>query len=114
MGSRIGSGQLEAAVASYDSTVVQALHEVADAGTSWKALGGQLEKTGQAVEASREAWQIQHRRYSGGLATWLDVLSAEDSLLGNLRTQSDLQSRAFALDVALVRALGGGYAAPRL
>jgi len=102
------------AVASYDSTVVQALHDVADAGASWKALGGQLEKTGQAVEASREAWQIQNRRYNGGLATWLDVLSAEDSLLGNLRTQSDLQSRAFALDVALVRALGGGYAAPRL
>jgi len=30
-------------------------------------------------------------------------------LLSNLRAQSDLQSRAFALDVALVRSLGGGY-----
>ena len=27
----------------------------------------------------------------------------------SLRSLSDLQSRAFALDVALIRALGGGY-----
>ena len=37
------------------------------------------------------------------------MLSAQDELLANLRAQSDLQSRSFALDVALVRALGGGY-----
>ena len=35
----------------------------------------------------------------------------DDILLANLRSLTDLQSRAFALDVALVRALGGGYTA---
>ena len=34
---------------------------------------------------------------------------AEDYLLTNLRTQSDLRSRSMSLDVALNRALGGGY-----
>jgi NodT family efflux transporter outer membrane factor (OMF) lipoprotein len=97
------------AVASYDSTVVQALQDVADAAVSQKALGGQLIKTGEAVDAAREAWRIQNNRYEGGLSNYLDVLSAEDTLLSNLRTQTDLQSRAFTLDVALVRALGGGY-----
>ena len=97
------------AVADYDHTVVQALQEVADAATSQRALGGQLTKTGEAVDAARESWRIQNNRYEGGLSTYLEVLTAEDTLLSNLRVLSDLQSRSFTLDVALVRALGGGY-----
>ena len=50
-------------------------------------------------------------RYEGGLSSYLEVLSAEDVLLNSLRSLSDLQSRAFSLDVALIRALGGGYRA---
>ena len=98
------------AVAGYDATVVQALQEVADAALSQRALAPQLARSTEAVDASREAWRVQNNRYTGGLATYLEVLSAEDTLLSALRTQSDLQSRAFSLDVALVRALGGGYA----
>src|SRR6185436_8699736 len=97
------------AVANYDKVLVQALQEVADAATSQRALGGQLERIDAAVEAAREAWRVQNNRYEGGLATYLDVLSAEDYLLSNLRTQSDLRSRSMSLDVALNRALGGGY-----
>lgn len=97
------------AVANYDRAVVQALQEVADAAVSQRALGAQIAKADTAVDAAREAWRIQNNRYSGGLSTYLDVLSAEDYLLSNTRLQSDLHSRSFALDVALVRALGGGY-----
>ena len=43
------------------------------------------------------------------LATYLDVLVAEDALIAARRTVALLQTRAFALDVALVRALGGGF-----
>jgi outer membrane protein TolC len=98
-----------AAVAEYNGTVIQALQELADAAVGQRALGPQLERTNDAVAAAREAWRIQSNRYEGGLASYLDVLSAQDELLANLRAQSDLQSRSFALDVALVRALGGGY-----
>ena len=44
-----------------------------------------------------------------GLATYLDVLSAEDGLLSSQRELANLQTRLFSLHVALVRALGGGY-----
>jgi NodT family efflux transporter outer membrane factor (OMF) lipoprotein len=98
-----------AAVAEYNSAVVEALQELADAAVGQKSLGPQLERTNDAVDAAREAWRIQSNRYEGGLASYLDVLAAQDELLTNLRAQSDLQSRSFALDVALVRALGGGY-----
>jgi NodT family efflux transporter outer membrane factor (OMF) lipoprotein len=97
------------AVANYDRAVVQALQDVADAAVSQKALGAQTARTSEAVDAAREAWQIQSNRYQGGLATYLEVLNAEDYLLSNLRAQADLQARAFTLDVALIRALGGGY-----
>jgi len=99
------------AVANYDATVTQALQDVADAAVSQRALGKQLQRGDEAVEAAREAWRIARNRYEGGLSNYLDVLSAEDILLANWRNLTDLQSRAFALDVALVRALGGGYSA---
>jgi len=101
-----------AAVASYDDTLVRAMQEVADVATSERALGDELARTAAGVTAAQEAWRIQARRYEGGLTTALDVLSAEDAWLANRRTLSDLQSRAFALDISLQRALGGGYAEP--
>ena len=52
---------------------------------------------------------MARNRYEGGLSSYLEVLSAEDVLLNSLRSLTDLQSRAFALDVTLIRALGGGY-----
>jgi NodT family efflux transporter outer membrane factor (OMF) lipoprotein len=97
------------AVANYEKTLVQALQEVADAAVSQRALTSQIERIDAAVEAAREAWSVQNDRYAGGLASYLDVLSAEDYLLTNLRTQTDLQSRSMTLDVALTKALGGGY-----
>ena len=96
-------------VANYEGTVTQALHDVADAAVSQRALDSQLQRGQQAVDAAREAWRIARNRYEGGLSNYLDVLCAEDILLANLRSLTDLQSRAFSLDVALVRALGGGY-----
>ena len=97
------------AVASYEKALVQALQEVADAAVSQRALAPQIERVDAAVEAAREAWRVQNDRYEGGLANYLEVLSAEDYLLTNLRTQTDLASRSMTLDVALTKALGGGY-----
>jgi len=97
------------AVANYNRTVTQALQEVANAGLSQKALGRRLAKAEEAVAAAAEAHQISRNRYQGGLATYIEVLSAEDVLLGSLRSLTDLQSRGFTLDVALMQALGGGY-----
>ncbi|RIX42588.1 MAG: efflux transporter outer membrane subunit [Rhodocyclales bacterium GT-UBC] len=97
------------AVASYDKTVTQALQDVADAAVSQKALGARLSKSEEAVGAASEAYQVARNRYEGGLSSYLEVLSAEDGLLTNLRALTDLRSRSFTLDVALTRALGGGY-----
>ncbi len=96
-------------VANYNHTVTQALQDVADVTLSQKSLTARLVKGKEAVEAATEAHRVTRNRYEGGLSTYLEVLSAEDVLLSSQRDLTDLHSRAFSLDVALMRALGGGY-----
>jgi outer membrane protein TolC len=101
--------EYDAAVASYNGTLTNALREVADAVTSRKALDGELAAARAAVEAAAESHRIVSSRYRGELATYLDVLMAEDARIGAERALADIETRALALDVALVRALGGGF-----
>jgi NodT family efflux transporter outer membrane factor (OMF) lipoprotein len=99
----------EEAVSGYNATLTQALHEVADVVTSTQALDARIAKTQEAVDAAEQALKIASNRYQGSLATYLDVLVAEESLLNNQRALVNLQSRAFSLDLALIHALGGGF-----
>jgi NodT family efflux transporter outer membrane factor (OMF) lipoprotein len=108
---RGAAADYDAAVASYNGTLVQALQDVADAAVSTRALDARLSESRKAYAASRNAHDIALQRYRGGLSTYLDVLSAEDAMITNQRTVADLETRAFNLDVALVRALGGGFQA---
>ena len=73
-----------------------------------------LTETRAALAASQRAYDLIQARYHGGLSPYFEVLSAEDALNANRRAVADLEASAFALDVALVRALGGGFqATPR-
>jgi NodT family efflux transporter outer membrane factor (OMF) lipoprotein len=102
--------EYDAAVATYNETLSTALREVADAATSRKSLDEELGAAREAVAAAAEAHQMVSLRYEGALATYLDVLSAEDSLISARRSEAELETRALILDVSLVRALGGGFA----
>ncbi len=102
--------EYDAAVATYNGTLSMALREVADAATSRKSLDEELAAARAAVAAAAEAHQMVNSRYEGALATYLDVLSAEDLLISARRSEAELETRALILDVSLVRALGGGFA----
>jgi NodT family efflux transporter outer membrane factor (OMF) lipoprotein len=104
--------EYDAAVSIYNATLSNALHETADAVTSRRAIGGELAATRAAVAAASEAHNIVSKRYVGQLATYLDVLTAEDALISARRAQADVETRALVLDVALIRALGGGFQGP--
>ncbi len=102
----------DAAVASYDATVTEAFRQVADVLASSRALQSQVTDSRAALAASEDAYRIATLRYKGGLATYPTVLLAEQGVLRRRRTVADLDARALALDVQLIRALGGGYHAP--
>jgi NodT family efflux transporter outer membrane factor (OMF) lipoprotein len=101
----------EEAVASYDRTVLGAYQQVADAVTGRRTLDQRLTDARAALTASEEAYDIARQRYEGGLNTYLDVLNVEDQLLAARQTVAELEASAFTLDIALIRALGGGFAA---
>ena len=104
-------GRYDEAVALYNRQVITALRETADAVTSRRALDARLIESRSALASFEEANRLARKRYESGLSTYLDVLSAEESVLGARLNVAELETRAFVLDVALVRALGGGFAA---
>jgi NodT family efflux transporter outer membrane factor (OMF) lipoprotein len=104
-------GQYDEAVALYDSQVIGALRETADAVTSQKMLASRLASSRSALADFEEANRLARQRYEHGLSTYLDVLSAEEGVLSARLDVAQLEARAFTLDVQLVRALGGGFTA---
>jgi NodT family efflux transporter outer membrane factor (OMF) lipoprotein len=104
-------GQYDEAVANYDGQVIQALRETADTVTSQKSLVERLAQSRSALASYETALRLAQRRYENGLSTYLDVLTAQESVVNARLTVAQLETRAFTLDVQLVRALGGGFVA---
>jgi NodT family efflux transporter outer membrane factor (OMF) lipoprotein len=96
------------AVASYDDTLVHALQDVAQTATSERALAEQLQHARAARQSAETAYRAADERYRGGLYNYIAVLTAENTLIASRRAVSQLEARGFSLDVAMVRALGGG------
>jgi outer membrane protein TolC len=63
----------------------------------------------KAVDAAQRSFDLSNQRYKGGVTSYLEVLTAEATLLQNQKTAIDLESRQFVTSVGLVRALGGGW-----
>ena len=61
------------------------------------------------MESAQHSFDISNQRYKGGVTSYLEVLTAEATLLQNQRTAIDLETRQFVASVGLVRALGGGW-----
>ena len=106
---RARRGEYDEAVAVYDRTLINALRDVADAAAQIQSLSVELGDARQSLAAAEEAYRISKLRYTGGLAPYLNVLTAEGILLNNRRNVADLEAQAAGLDVDLVRALGGGF-----
>ena len=106
------TADLDAAIASYNGSVVDAVHDVADQISSTRSLERQLREQADAVASAERAYDVATQRYRAGLATYLTVLSAETNVLTQRRLGVDIRARTLDTQMLLVRALGGGYVAP--
>ena len=97
------------AVASYDKTLVASLKDVADAMAAERELERERGHSRAALKEIDTAYKTAKARYQGGLARYLDVLTAEDTLVLERRRVADLDASELAQDVVLIRALGGGF-----
>ena len=105
------TADLDGAVESYNAAVIDAVRDVADQVASSQAIVRQQAEQRAAQEAAEGAYDIAVQRYKAGLGTYLNVLTAESSVLAQRHLAVDLAGRALDTQVALIRALGGGYAA---
>jgi multidrug efflux system outer membrane protein len=101
----------EAALATYESTVLGALEETENAFAAYAAQRRRLAALMQQVTASREAAQLARVRYREGAVDFLRLLDAERTLL---EAEDALAGGETALNTSVVliyKALGGGWEA---
>jgi multidrug efflux system outer membrane protein len=97
------------AVANYRQSVLTAFQQVEDGISNLSTLAQALTTQAAAVEDARRALEIANNRYVGGVTTYLDVITAQTTLLNNQRLQTQLLGQQMVSSVYLVKALGGGW-----
>lgn len=101
-------------VANYRQSVLAAFQEVEDGISNLTTLSQALSTQGKAVEDARRALDIANNRYVGGVTNYLDVITAQTTLLSNERLETQLLGQQMVSSVYLVKALGGGWDASEL
>jgi multidrug efflux system outer membrane protein len=96
-------------VANYRRTVLTAMQEVEDGITGLTALDRAYEQAQRATLSAGKVLQLANDRYEGGVATYLDVITAQQSQLGTERQVVQLQGQRMLTSVFLVKALGGDW-----
>lgn len=105
------TSDLDAAIESYNSSVLDAVHDVADQVASARSITRQQTEQRSAQASAESAYGIAVQRYQAGLGNYLNVLAAETNVLVQRRQAVDLAARALDVQVGLARAVGGGYTA---
>ena len=99
----------DASVASYRQTVLSSFQEVQDELTALNVLSQAQQEQQQTVDAARRTLDISTDRYSGGLVSYLDVVTAQQNLLQNEQQLAVIHGQRLVASVLLVKALGGGW-----
>lgn len=98
----------DAAVETYNQTLVEALHDVVDQLTSFRSLTEQHKQQALAQTTAQDAYDLALLRFREGVGSYLEVLAAESQLLSQQALAVDLRARDMSLSINLARALGGG------
>ena len=101
-------------VANYRQSVLVAFQQVEDGLSGLNALSSAAQSQQAAVDDARRTLEIANNRYVGGVTTYLDVVTAEATLLNNERLATQLLGQRMLTSVFLVKALGGGWDASEI
>ncbi len=104
----------EQAVAVYRDTSLTAFRDVEDALVALRVLAEEANVQQAALAASERSLSLSTNRYKGGVATYLEVVTAQNNVLANRRAVLDVLARRLTATVFLVKALGGGFQASSL
>jgi NodT family efflux transporter outer membrane factor (OMF) lipoprotein len=100
--------------ANYRETVLSAFREVEDNLASLRILAEETKTQQAAVAAAEHSVELSTNRYKGGVASYLEVTTAQGIALSNQRLEVDVRGRRMTSSVLLIQALGGGWTAAEL
>ncbi len=103
------TAQYNADVASYRQTVLTAFQQVEDYIATLRVSSDQDIRETAAVSAAQRYLDIAQDRYKTGLDPYLNVITAQNTLLTNQQTQVTLRVSEMTAAVQLIQALGGGW-----
>ncbi|TDY22617.1 NodT family efflux transporter outer membrane factor (OMF) lipoprotein [Paraburkholderia sp. BL6665CI2N2] len=106
---KFASEGYKATEANYRQTVLTAFQQVQDCITGLSVLDGAAKQSSEAVTDAQRLLTLANDRYSGGLVAYLDVITAQQSLLTSERQDVQIHGQQMTLSVSLVKALGGGW-----
>jgi NodT family efflux transporter outer membrane factor (OMF) lipoprotein len=99
----------DAAVANYRQTVLTSFQAVEDNLAALRILFQEVAEQQTAVNSSSRYLDLAMTRYKAGLDSYLNVITAQTSLLQNRETEVQIQLRQMTASVSLIMALGGGW-----
>ncbi len=108
-GQRFAEASYQGTLAAYKQVVLTAMQEVEDGLGTLVALGRAQEQARAAVRSTTRLLELANDRYAGGLATYLDVISAQQAQLSSERIRVQVLGQQVLASVFLVKALGGGW-----
>jgi NodT family efflux transporter outer membrane factor (OMF) lipoprotein len=106
---RGSEAELDAAVAAYNSTVLEAVQQTADQLTRIDALARERIDQQTALDAAEDAYRIGEKRYQAGLSGYLSVLNVETQVLAARRDFVDILADQATARVSLLLAVGGSF-----
>jgi multidrug efflux system outer membrane protein len=112
---RYGGAQaaVDAAVSAYQDTVISAARDVATQATTRAQIDAQRAQRGQGVAAALRMKNSAAARVRQDLDDSRGELIATETWIDQRDAMTQLDSAALSADIALQRALGGGYESPQ-
>jgi NodT family efflux transporter outer membrane factor (OMF) lipoprotein len=95
--------------AAYKQTVLTAFQQVEDNLVALHVLTDESTEQHSATASALESERIFNNRYVGGVDTYLQVITAQNTALINERNDIDILRRRMDSTVSLIMALGGGW-----
>jgi NodT family efflux transporter outer membrane factor (OMF) lipoprotein len=96
-------------IAGYKQTVLTAFQQTEDSLSSSRLLTQQIEQQRETVASAQRNFDIATARYKTGLDPYLNVFTAQSTLLENQQTMITLHVQQMTSSVQLIEALGGGW-----
>ncbi len=110
----VSEASYDQAVANYRESVLGAFQQVEDQLAALRILEQEAEQQSAAVTYAEKSLQLANYQYTGGIANYLQVISAQEIALANEVTAVQLKTRRMTAAVSLIEALGGGWDASQL